>query len=63
MSDRAVLSTGHYRRYNNPVLLQLDEMYPGIKIGAIGIQHITVADDLALFAEKQVGNASNGLGC
>ena len=53
-----VLSTGHYKRYNNPLLLQLEERYTGFKIGSIGFPHITVADDLALLArdraEKQV---------
>ena len=35
------------------MLLQLEERYPGIKIGSISIQHITVADDLVLFAENK----------
>ena len=45
-----VLSTGHYKQYNNPLLLQLEERYAGFKIGSIGIPHITVADDLVLLA-------------
>ena len=45
-----VLSTGHYKRYNNPLLLQLEEGYSGIKIGSISIPHVTVADDLAILA-------------
>ncbi|MCG8110719.1 MAG: reverse transcriptase family protein, partial [Candidatus Thiodiazotropha endolucinida] len=48
-----VLSTGHYKRYNNPLLLQLEERYEGFKIGSIGIPHITVADDLALLARNK----------
>ena len=48
-----MLSTGHYKRYNNPLLLQLEERFPGVKIGSISIPHITVADDLALFAENK----------
>ena len=27
------LSTGHYKRYDNPLLLQLEGRYPGVKIG------------------------------
>ena len=53
-----VLSTSHYKRYNNPLLLQLEERYIGVKIGSISIPHVTVADDLALlssmFTEMQV---------
>ena len=48
-----MLSTRHYKQYNNPLLLQLKERYPGIKIGSISIPHLTVADDLALFAENK----------
>ena len=49
-----VLSTGHYKRYNNPLLLQLEEGYSGIKIGSISIPHVTVADDLAILAGIEV---------
>ena len=48
-----VLSTSHYKRYNNPVLLQLEQRYSGAKIGSISIPHVTVADDLALLALLQ----------
>ena len=47
-----VLSTGHHKRYNNPLLLQLEDRYPGVKIGSIRIPHITVAYDLAILAEN-----------
>ena len=46
-----VISTGHYKRYNNPFLLQLEDRFTGIRIGAAGIPHVTVADDVALLAE------------
>ena len=47
-----VLSTGHYKRYNNPLLLQPEKQYSGMKIGSFSIPHIiTVADDLALLAQ------------
>ena len=48
-----VLSTGHYKRYNNPLLLQLEDRYLGANIGSISIPHVTVADDLALIAEDK----------
>ena len=47
-----VLSTSHYKRYNNPLLLQLEEKYTEVKIGSINIPHVTVADDLAVLARK-----------
>ena len=45
-----VLSTGHYKRYNNPLLLQLEQRYTGVKVGSINIPHVTVADDLAVLS-------------
>ena len=39
------------KRLLNPLLLQLEDRYPGVKIGSIRIPHITVADDLAILAE------------
>ena len=47
-----MLSTSHYKRYNNPLLLQLADRYTEVKIGSICIPHVTVADDLALLARK-----------
>ena len=46
-----VISMGHYKRYNNPFLLQLEDRFTGIRIGATGILHVTVAGDVALMAE------------
>ena len=48
-----VLSTWRYKRYNNPILLQLENMYSRMKIGSISMPHITVADDLAILAQNQ----------
>ena len=47
-----VLSTSHYKRYNNPLLLQLEEKYTDVKIGSINVPHVTVADDLAVLARR-----------
>ncbi|MCW4345831.1 MAG: reverse transcriptase family protein [Candidatus Thiodiazotropha endolucinida] len=48
-----VLSTSHYKRYNNPLLIQLENRYTGMVIGSIQIPHITVADDLALITNSK----------
>ena len=48
-----VLSTSHYKRYNNPLLLHLEQRYRGVKIGSIKIPHVTVADDLAVIFSAQ----------
>ena len=42
-----VLSTSHYKRYNNLLLLHLEEHYTEVRIGSFSIPHVTVADDLA----------------
>ena len=43
-----VLSTSHYKRYNNPLVIQLEEKYESIQI-----PHITVADYLALVTDSE----------
>ena len=47
-----VLSPSHYKRYNNPLLLQLENHYSEVRIGSISIPHVTVADDLAVLARR-----------
>ena len=63
-----ILSAGHYKRYNNPLLLQLESNFTGVIIGTEKVQHITCADDLALISTspkemtlmvKQVEDFSN----
>ena len=46
-----VLSTSHYKRFNNPLLLQMEERHTDVKIGSINIPHITVADDVAVICK------------
>ena len=46
------MSTSHYKRYNNPLLLQLEDRYSDVKIGSINLPHITVADDLAVMSRS-----------
>ena len=48
-----VMSTSHYKRYNNPLLIQLESKFTGAKIGYIRIPHVTVADDLTLMSYSQ----------
>ena len=47
-----VLSTSHYKRYNNPLLHQPEDRYSDVKIGSINLPHITVADDLAVMSRS-----------
>ncbi|MEW8547407.1 MAG: reverse transcriptase domain-containing protein, partial [Candidatus Thiodiazotropha sp.] len=49
-----VLSTSHYKRYNNPLLLEVENRFTGALIGHIQIPHVTVADDLALLTHSQL---------
>ena len=48
-----VLSTSHYKRYNNPHLIVLEDRYTGMVIGSICVPHITVADDTALITNSE----------
>ena len=47
-----VLSNAHYKRYSNPLLIQLENKFTGAKIGCIRIPHATVADDLTLMSHS-----------
>ena len=49
-----VLSSSHYKIYNNPLLLQLEDKYTGTLIGSIRIPHVTVADDLLLISKAEL---------
>lgn len=48
-----VLSTEHYKRFNNPLLLKLESNFQGAKIGNINIPHTTCADDIALLSHHE----------
>ena len=48
-----VLLTSHYKRYNNPLLLTLEERYTGAEAGSIHIPHTTVADNVALLTQLE----------
>ena len=47
-----VLSTSHYKRYNNPHLIVLEDRYTGVVIDSIYVPCITVADDTALISNS-----------
>ena len=48
-----ILSTSHYKRYNNQHLIVLEHKYSGMVIGSICVPHITVADDTALITSSE----------
>ena len=48
-----VLSMSHYKRYNNPLLIQIEVKYTRTITGSFRIPHITVADDLALLSKEE----------
>ena len=50
--QRGVLSTAHYKRCNNPLLIQLENKFTGAIIGHIRIPHVTVADDFTLMSHS-----------
>ena len=49
-----VLSTSHYKCYNNPHLIEVENRFTGALIGHIKIPHVTVADDLAFVTHSQM---------
>ena len=49
-----ILSTGHYKRYNNPLLLQLEQRYTRIKVGLIFTCILPVVDTIVSLRLLQV---------
>ena len=43
-----MLSTGHYKRYNHPLMIEIENKITVAKIGYIRVPHVTVADDVTL---------------
>ena len=41
-----ILSASHYKRYNNPLLIDVEDRFTGKKIGTVRIPYISVADDV-----------------
>ena len=48
-----VLLMFHYKRYNNPHLIVLEDRYTGMVIGSICVPHIMVSDDRALITNSE----------
>ena len=53
-----MLCTGHYKRYNHPFLIEIENKFTGAKIGYIRVPHVTFVHDVALLtnvaSERQV---------
>lgn len=49
-----VLSTTHYKRFNNPLLLDMEEKCQDARIRGAKIPHTTSADDLALLRHESL---------
>ena len=54
MRQGGVLSTFHYKRYNNPLVIEVENRFTGALIGHIRIPHATVADDLGFVTHSQM---------
>ena len=49
-----ILSTSHYKRYNNTMLIGVEDRFTGTRIGTVKIPHVTVvADDMCFVTEKR----------
>ena len=48
-----VLSTSHYKRDKNRLLIEVENRFTGALMGHIKIPHVTVADDLAFLTHLQ----------
>lgn len=48
-----VLSASHYKRYNNPLMLEVEDRFSGKQIGVIKIPHVSVADDMCFVTEDK----------
>ena len=40
-----ILTASHYKRYNNPLMIDVEDSFTGKRIGTVKILHISVADD------------------
>ena len=49
-----VLSTSHYKRYNNPLLKEVENRFPVALIGHIEIPHVTPTYDIAFLIHAEM---------
>ena len=47
-----ILSASHYKRYNNSLLIEVEDKFTGKQIGTVKIPHVTVADNMCFITEK-----------
>ena len=48
-----ILSAIHYKGYNNPLLLEIEDKFTGKTIGTIKVPHVTCADDLCYMTDSK----------
>ena len=48
-----ILSASHYKRYNNRLMIDVEDRFTGKKIGTVRIPHISVADDMCFVTEDR----------
>ena len=48
-----ILSATHYKRYNNPLLLDIEDRFTGKTIGTVKVPHVTCADDLCYVTDSK----------
>ena len=48
-----ILSATHYKRYNNPLLLETEDKFTGKTIGTVIVHHVTCADDLCYMTDSK----------
>ena len=48
-----ILSASHYKRYNNPLMIDVEDRFRGKRIGTVKIPHISVADDMCFVTEHK----------
>ena len=53
MRQGGILSASHYKRYNNSLLIEVEDKLSGKRIGTVKIPHVTVADDMCFITEEK----------
>ena len=48
-----ILSASHYKQYNNPLMIDVEDRFTGKKIGTVRIPHISVANDMCSVTEDR----------
>ena len=48
-----ILSASHCKRYNNPLIIDVEDRFTGKKIGTVRIPHTSVADEMCFVTEDR----------